>query len=110
MYKYSSPFHYIIVLILLFNISIIHVSGEDNTQTRDQRSGEDRYIDPVNGLDSRSGNSPATAWQTFSNLNSQQLFPGDRILFSKYAGTEVKINGEEHLIMREDDILGIIEK
>jgi chaperonin GroES len=35
---------------------------------------------------------------------------GDRILFGKYSGTEVKINGEEHLIMREDDILGIIEK
>jgi chaperonin GroES len=35
---------------------------------------------------------------------------GDRILFSKYAGTEVKIEDEEHLIMREDDILGIIEK
>ena len=34
---------------------------------------------------------------------------GDRILFSKYGGTEVKIEGEEHLIMREDDILGIIE-
>ncbi|MFZ3114720.1 MAG: co-chaperone GroES [Syntrophales bacterium] len=34
---------------------------------------------------------------------------GDKILFSKYGGTEVKINGEEHLIMREDDILGIIE-
>ena len=35
---------------------------------------------------------------------------GDRILFGKYAGTEVKINGVEHLIMREDDILGVIEK
>jgi chaperonin GroES len=34
---------------------------------------------------------------------------GDRVLFSKYAGTEVKLEGEEHLIMREDDILGIIE-
>ncbi|MHB8772010.1 MAG: co-chaperone GroES [Syntrophales bacterium] len=34
---------------------------------------------------------------------------GDRILFGKYAGTEVKIDGVEHLIMREDDILGIIE-
>ncbi len=33
----------------------------------------------------------------------------DRILFSKYAGTEVKLDGEEHLIMREDDILGIVE-
>lgn len=35
---------------------------------------------------------------------------GDKILFSKYAGTEVKIDGKEYLIMREDDILGIIEK
>ena len=35
---------------------------------------------------------------------------GDRILFGKYAGTEVKIDEVEHLIMREDDILGIIEK
>ncbi|MGQ9508825.1 MAG: co-chaperone GroES [Thermodesulfobacteriota bacterium] len=35
---------------------------------------------------------------------------GDRVLFGKYAGTEVKIEGEEHLIMREEDILGIIEE
>lgn len=35
---------------------------------------------------------------------------GDRILFGKYSGTEIKIDGEEHLILREDDILGIIEK
>jgi chaperonin GroES len=35
---------------------------------------------------------------------------GDRILFGKYSGTEVKIDGEEHLIMREEDILGVIEK
>ena len=35
---------------------------------------------------------------------------GDRVLFSKYAGTEIKIDEVEHLIMREDDILGIIEK
>ena len=33
---------------------------------------------------------------------------GDRILFSKYAGTEIKIDGEEHIFMREDDILGIL--
>ena len=38
------------------------------------------------------------------------LKKGDRILFSKYAGTEVKIEGEEHLIMREEDVLGVIEK
>ena len=35
---------------------------------------------------------------------------GDRVLFSKYAGTEVKLDGEEHLIMREEDILGVIEE
>ena len=35
---------------------------------------------------------------------------GDRVLFGKYSGTEVKIDGEEHLILREDDILGVIEK
>jgi chaperonin GroES len=34
----------------------------------------------------------------------------DRILFGKYSGNEIKINGVEHLIMREDDILGVIEK
>jgi chaperonin GroES len=34
----------------------------------------------------------------------------DRVLFGKYAGTEINIDGEEHLIMREEDILGIIEK
>jgi chaperonin GroES len=36
--------------------------------------------------------------------------PGDRVLFIKYAGTEVKIDGEEHLMLREADILGVIEK
>jgi len=34
----------------------------------------------------------------------------DRVLFGKYSGTDIKIDGVEHLIMREDDILGIIEK
>ncbi len=34
---------------------------------------------------------------------------GDRVLFGKYSGTDIKIEGEEYLIMREDDILGIIE-
>jgi chaperonin GroES len=34
---------------------------------------------------------------------------GDKILFGKYSGSEIKMNGEEHLIMREDDILGIVE-
>jgi chaperonin GroES len=35
---------------------------------------------------------------------------GDKILFGKYSGTEVKVDGEEYLVMREDDIMGIIEK
>ena len=35
---------------------------------------------------------------------------GDRILFGKYSGTEVKVDGEERLILREDDILGVLEK
>jgi len=34
----------------------------------------------------------------------------DRVLFGKYSGSEINIDGEEHMIMREDDILGIIEK
>lgn len=34
---------------------------------------------------------------------------GDKILFSKYAGTEIKIEGEEHIIIREDDVLAILE-
>jgi chaperonin GroES len=34
---------------------------------------------------------------------------GDKVLFGKYSGTEIKLDGEEHLIMREDDILGVIE-
>ncbi|ETR71011.1 MAG: chaperonin GroES [Candidatus Magnetoglobus multicellularis str. Araruama] len=37
------------------------------------------------------------------------LKEGDKILFGKYSGTEVKIDGEEYLIMREDDVLGVIE-
>jgi len=35
---------------------------------------------------------------------------GDRVLFAKYSGTEIKLDGEEHLIMREEDILGVIER
>lgn len=34
---------------------------------------------------------------------------GDRVLFSKYAGTEIKMDGVEHIFMREDDILGVLE-
>ena len=42
-------------------------------------------------------------------VRKPELNIGDRILFSKYSGSEVKIDGEEHLILREDDILGVVE-
>lgn len=39
-----------------------------------------------------------------------ELKKGDRVLFSKYGGTDVKLDGEDYLIMREDDILGVVVK
>jgi chaperonin GroES len=42
-------------------------------------------------------------------LQPMDVKKGDRVLFSKYAGTEVNIEGEEHLIVREDDVLGVLE-
>jgi chaperonin GroES len=42
-------------------------------------------------------------------VNPMTVKKGDRVLFGKYAGTDIKIDGEEHLIMREDDILAIIQ-
>ena len=42
------------------------------------------------------------------NIIKPTVKAGDKVLFSKYAGTEVKIDGQDLLIMREDDILGII--
>jgi chaperonin GroES len=43
-------------------------------------------------------------------INPPDVAKGDRILFGKYAGTDVEIDGEEHLILQENDILGVIEK
>ncbi len=43
------------------------------------------------------------------NVTPLDVKKGDKILFSKYAGTEVNFDGEEHIIIREDDVLGIIE-
>lgn len=42
------------------------------------------------------------------SLSKPDVKVGDRVLFSKYAGNEVKIDGVEHLIMREDDLLGVL--
>ena len=44
------------------------------------------------------------------NLVAPDVKKGDKVLFGKWSGTEVKIDGEEHLVMREDEILAIIEK
>jgi chaperonin GroES len=62
---------------------------------------------PIEGVVIAVGKGKATEDGT---LVKPDVKAGDRILFSKYAGTEVKIDGVEHLIMREDDILGVIEK
>ena len=43
-------------------------------------------------------------------MSRLELKPGDRVLFGKWSGTEVKIDGEELLIMKESDIMGVIEK
>ena len=43
------------------------------------------------------------------NLIAVEVNKGDRILFSKYAGTEVNLDGEEHLIISEDDVLAVLE-
>ena len=44
------------------------------------------------------------------SVREMDVKKGDRILFGKYAGTEIKLESEEHLILREDDILGVLEK
>ena len=43
------------------------------------------------------------------DIRSLDVKVGDRVLFGKYAGTEVKVSGEEVVVMREDDIMGVVE-
>ena len=43
-------------------------------------------------------------------LITPEVKRGDRVLFGKYAGTEIKVDGEDHLILREEDVLGIVER
>ena len=43
------------------------------------------------------------------SIRKPNVKAGDKVLFSKYSGSEVKIDGEEHLIMREDDLLAVVE-
>ncbi len=61
---------------------------------------------PVEGKVVAAGNGKITESGEVKALDVKE---GDRILFGKYAGTDVKIGGKEYLIMREDDVLGIIE-
>jgi len=62
---------------------------------------------PIEGEVIAAGNGKV---QDDGSIRALDVKKGDRVLFGKYAGTEVKIEGEEHLILREDDILGVIEK
>jgi chaperonin GroES len=50
------------------------------------------------------------ALQPDGTLRKLDIKVGDHVLFGKYSGTEVKIGGEDHLIIREDDVLGVLEK
>lgn len=44
------------------------------------------------------------------NIRKLEVKAGDRILFGKYSGTEIKIEGTEHLILREDEVLAVVER
>jgi len=44
------------------------------------------------------------------SIRKLDIAVGDTVIFGKYSGTEVKIDGQEHLILREDDILGVVQK
>ena len=46
---------------------------------------------------------------SFFDTGKFDLKKGDRVLFGKYSGTEVKVGGDEYLVMREDDIMGVVE-
>jgi chaperonin GroES len=48
--------------------------------------------------------------QDDGSVRKPDVKAGDRVLFGKYSGTEIKLDGQEHLILREDDILGVVGK
>jgi chaperonin GroES len=62
---------------------------------------------PIEGKVVAVGNGKTTE---SGNVRALEVKKGDVVLFGKYSGTEVKIDGEEHLILREDDILGVVTK
>ncbi len=61
---------------------------------------------PMEGRVIAVGNGKVLDDGTLQPLSVQE---GDRVLFGKYSGTDVRLDGEEHLILREDDILGVVE-
>ena len=86
-------------------ILVQRVKEEDKTKggiiipdTAKEKPAEGRVIAAGNGKLSEEGKRIAL-----------EVKKGNRILFGKYSGTEVKLEGEEYIIMREDDVLGIIE-
>ena len=62
---------------------------------------------PIEGMVVAVGNGTV---QKDGSVRKLEVKKGDRVLFGKYSGTEIKVDGVEHLIMREEDILAIIEK
>ncbi len=60
---------------------------------------------PIQGIVIAVGNGKTLADGTIRELD---IRVGDKVLFSKYTGTDVKVDGVEHLILREDDVLGIL--
>ena len=86
-------------------VLVIRIDEEEKTSggiiipdTAKEKPAEGKVVAIGNGKRDESGNTIPL-----------EVKEGDRVLFSKYAGTEVKIDGEEYLIMREDDVLGIID-
>ena len=65
----------------------------------------------VSGNDLNSGTDSSHPWLTISKAQSvlSSLHPGDKILFGKYSGTEVKMDGEELVVMREEDVMAVVE-
>jgi len=76
--------------------------GKDQRRHHHPRHGQEK---PIQGRVIAAGKGKVTDDGKVLPLEVKE---GDKVLFGKYAGTEVKIDGEEHLIMREDDILAII--
>jgi chaperonin GroES len=62
---------------------------------------------PIEGVVIAVGNGKATK---AGKVRPLEVKEGDRVLFGKYSGTEVKLEGEEHVILREDDLLAVLGK